>query len=111
MTEAHGKIPILIVNDCEPDLRETKPGEGTLWIGFERYYEFLSAKRDEIFQRTGAPAHFSWFWRMDPQIALTYGSADWAVRTYAAQIAEAKRRGDEIAAHVHVYRWDAALGR
>ena len=111
MSGANRKIPILIVTDCEPDLRETKPGEGVPWVGFERYFEFLSGKRNEIAQRTGAPAHFSWFWRMDPQIALTYGGADWAIRTYARQIAEAKRCGDEIAAHVHVYRWDAALGR
>jgi hypothetical protein len=106
-----GKIPILIVTDCEPDPRETKPGDGARWIGFERYFEFLSAKRSEIAQRTGAPAHFNWCWRVDPQIALTHGSADWGLRTYAGQIAEAKRCGDEIAAHVHVYRWDAALGR
>jgi hypothetical protein len=105
------KIPILIVSDCEPDPRETKPGDGAPWIGFERYFEFLSAKRAEIARHTGAPAHFCWCWRIDPQIALTHGSADWAVRTYADEIAEAKRCGDEIAAHVHVYRWDAALGR
>lgn len=111
MAETERKIPILIVTDCEPDLRETRPGAGVPWIGFERYFEFLSGKREEVSRRTRAPAHFSWFWRMDPQIAGTYGSADWAVRTYAGQIAEAKRCGDEIAAHVHVYRWDAALGR
>jgi hypothetical protein len=105
------KIPILIVSDCEPDPRETKLGDGAPWIGFERYFEFLSGKRAAIAQRTGAPAHFCWCWRMDPQIALTHGTADWALRTYASEIAETKRRGDDIAAHVHVYRWDAALAR
>lgn len=105
------KIPILVVTDCEPDRRETKPGDSAPWIGFERFFEFLSGKRAEISQRTAAPAHFGWCWRIDPQIALTHGSADWAVRTYAERIAEAKGCGDEIAAHVHVYRWDAALER
>lgn len=111
MPDANRTIPILIVSDCEPDPRETKPGAGVPWTGFERYFDFLSGKRDEIARRTRVPAHFSWFWRMDPQIALGHGSADWGLRTYAAQIAQAKRCGDEIAAHVHTYRWDAALSR
>ena len=83
------KIPILIVSDCEPDPRETRPGDGAPWIGFERYFEFLSGKRAEIAQRTGAAAHFCWCWRLDPQIALTHGSSDWAVRTYASEIGRA----------------------
>jgi len=111
MAAARDLIPILIVNDCEPDARETKPGAGKPWVGFERYFEFLAGKRDEIAQRTGRAARFSWFWRMDPQIALSYGSADWALRTYAREIAETQRCGDEIAVHVHAYRWDAALAR
>jgi len=69
MSGANRKIPILIVTDCKPDLRETKPGEGVPWISFERYFDLLSGKRDEIAWCTGAPAHFSWFWRMASRAA------------------------------------------
>jgi hypothetical protein len=106
-----GKIPILIVTDCEPDLRQPVPGTAVPWTGFERYFEFLSEKRAWLSERTGAPAHFSWFWRLDPQIAFVYGSADWPLRTYARQIEEAKRCGDEAGVHVHAWRWSAAAAR
>jgi hypothetical protein len=106
-----GKIPILIVSDCEPDPRQPVPGDAAAWAGFERYFEFLSEKRAWLSERTGTPAHFSWFWRLDPQIAFIYGSADWPLRTYARQVAEAKRCGDEAGVHVHASRWNATAAR
>jgi hypothetical protein len=105
------RIPVLIIADCEPDLRQTIPAHADPWIGFQRFFEFMSAQRRALAAQTHAPARFSWFWRMDRQIELTYGSADWAVRTYAAQIAEAERWGDETGLHAHAWRWDAALDR
>lgn len=105
------KIPILIIADCEPDLRETTPGRPVPWTGFERFFDFISGQRARMSDRAGIPARLSWFWRMDPQIALTYGSADWAVRTYASRIAEMRQQGDEAGLHVHAWRWDVGLSR
>lgn len=103
---AVARIPILILTDCEPDSRLVSVDEPSPWIGFERFYEFLSTHRDVITARTGAPAYFSWFWRMDRQIELSYGSAEWPIRTHAQQIADAERHGDEIGLHTHAWRWD-----
>jgi hypothetical protein len=100
-------IPILITIDCEPDARETTPGFAVPWAGFERCFEAMSERREVIAARTGAPAQFCWLWRSDPQIALTYGNADWAFRTYARQIAQLRADGDEFGLHVHVWRWDS----
>jgi hypothetical protein len=105
------RIPILITTDCEPELRETTPGVAAPWRGFEWFFDFMSTQREMIAERTGAPARFSWFWRMDQQIERTYGCADWGVRTYARQIAEAERCGDETGLHTHAWRWDDAIGR
>jgi hypothetical protein len=105
------RIPILIIIDCEPDPRLTTPGVSSPWTGFERFHDFISAQRESLALRTGAPARFSWFWRMDPQIEVTYGSADWAVRTYARQVCESERSGDESGLHTHGWRWDAGAGK
>ena len=105
------KTSILLVIDCEPDVRETLLGRPDPWFGFERLFDFLSAQRTLLSARTGVSTRFAWFWRMDPQIDLTYGHADWAIRTYGSQIADARRCGDEVGVHVHAWRWEAALCR
>jgi hypothetical protein len=105
------KIPILIIVDAEPDARQLVPGQTIPWSGFERFCALISSRRAALRDRTGAPATFSWFWRMDRQIELTYGAADWAVRSYAGQVADLNRQGDEAGLHVHAFRWDAGPGR
>ena len=110
-TPLNRRIPILILADCEPDSRHTIPGHLERWIGYERLYEFLSLWREKIAELTQAPARFSWFWRMDPQIEVTYGDVSWPTRIYAPQIAQSERWGDDIGLHTHAWRWDSGLDR
>lgn len=105
---AEGCIPILILIDCEPDLREVPPDDPRPWTGFERYFEFMAESRARLSAATGQPVRFNWFWRMDPQIEQAYGRADWGVATYARQVAEMQRHGDGIGLHTHAWRWDGA---
>ena len=84
-------IPILMLVDCEPDPRQ--PTDARPWVGFERFFGFLSAQRSVLAAQTGAEPRFAWFWRMDSQIEHLYGNADWPVRTYASQVAEMERLG------------------
>jgi hypothetical protein len=102
------RIPILLIIDCEPDPRQPQPGTAGRWLGFENLFGFLSVQRRLLSERTGSPARFSWFWRMDPQIEVTHGSARWAVETYGSLIKTAEEHGDETGLHVHGWRWDAA---
>jgi len=104
-------IPVLLLIDCEPDQREALPDRALPWTGFERFEQLLAQERPRLVRKTGGPAHFNWFWRMDPQIEATHGSLDWAVRAYARQIADARRAGDGIGLHTHATRWDAEAGR
>ena len=104
-------IPILFLIDCEPDLREIPRGRALPWSGFERFHDFIASRRPDMAQATGQPAHVNWFWRMDPQIELGYGAADWAIRRYAAEIAETRRHGDAIGLHTHAWRWSEEIGR
>jgi peptidoglycan/xylan/chitin deacetylase (PgdA/CDA1 family) len=104
------RIPVLVIADCEPDPRLVRRDTPASWIGFERFFDYLSDQREAIGARTSAPARFSWFWRMDLQVEIVYGGADWPLRTYARQLAEAERSGDETGLHTHAWRWDEGHG-
>jgi peptidoglycan/xylan/chitin deacetylase (PgdA/CDA1 family) len=60
--------------------------------------------------QTGQALRFSWFLRMDPQIAETYGDPAWFVKQHTDLVQEWQARGDDIGLHPHTYRWDATRG-
>jgi hypothetical protein len=100
------KLPILICIDVEPDYRRPHPTTVADWVGFERTVEFVQSLRPRLEAATGAPVRFSWFLRMDPQIAQIYGSADWAVTRYSQILKNLEAAGDELGLHVHAWRWN-----
>src|SRR5439155_17105828 len=59
---------------------------------------------------SGAPVHFSWFFRMDPEIEEAYGDADWVVRQCPGLIDEVRLQGDELGLHIHTTRRDSGRG-
>jgi hypothetical protein len=99
-------MPVVLAVDVEPE-----PGGGTWrdprpWRGFERWLEIMPQLRERLERLTGAPVHFSWFIRCDPQIADVYGDAAWAAGHYAAGLERLRAAGDEFAIHPHAWRWD-----
>ena len=100
------KIPVVMCIDVEPDERQIDPNVQRPWTGFELTYELFSKLRLRLETTTGSPVHFSWFFRMDPQIARTYGSAAWVVTRYSSLIEEIKRAGDALGLHIHAWRWN-----
>src|SRR5215213_11617665 len=105
------KIPILICIDVEPDERMIDSRVRKDWTGFEQIYEFFKELRPTLQDVTKSPAHFSWLFRMDPQVAHTYGSAAWVGERYSQAIAEIKSTGDDTGLHVHPWRWDETSDR
>lgn len=101
------KIPILINIDVEPDERSINPNEKKDWEGFMACYALFSRFRTQLEAKTRSPVHFSWFIKMDPQIAQTYGSGSWAVDRYASIIRQLETAGDHIGLHVHPWRWES----
>jgi hypothetical protein len=100
------RIPIIFCIDVEPDgffIDREKP---LPWTGYESTYAFLHQIRPHLSLHTGAPVHFSWFLRMDPQIAETYGAPHWVADHYRRFIDEMLINRDEIGLHPHDYRWD-----
>ena len=91
--------------DVEPDPRQPSRVVLEPWLGYEFTQRYLRDLRPRIEALSGAPAHFSWFLRMDPQVAEPYGSATWVADSYRAHMDEIQRAGDEIGVHPHPYRW------
>ena len=100
------KIPILICIDVEPDERAFEPHHSAAWTGFPASYELFSRFRESLQAITDAPVGFSWFLKMDPQIATTHGSAAWVVERYRDLIQKLESAGDHFGLHVHPWRWD-----
>ena len=74
------KLPVVVCLDMEPDLRVVEPAMGGPWAGFEELLPRIDALRLRLARLTRAPAFFSWFLRMDPQVAETWGSPGWAAQ-------------------------------
>jgi hypothetical protein len=100
------KIPVIMCIDVEPDERVVHRYDRVPWKGLELSYEFFSRLRSLLASATGSPVHYSWFFRMDPQVAETYGSAAWPVLHYSRYVEDFARNGDEIGLHTHAWRWD-----
>jgi hypothetical protein len=98
-------IPVIFCVDVEPDPRLVNREVPEPWVGYEVTQRYLRGLRPRIEAATGAPVHYSWFLRIDPQVAEPYGSATWIVDRYGAHMEEIQRAGDEIGAHPHAYRW------
>jgi hypothetical protein len=105
------KIPIIFCIDVEPDERETDVVISKDWKGFEEGFKFFTQLRPQLEKATAAPVNFCWFFRMDPQIELTYGQPAWVVERYGEAIKRLEQSGDEVGLHVHAWRWNEEASR
>ena len=105
------KIPILICIDVEPEARQIDSAAAVDWNGFEETASLFSEIRPRLEEATGAPARYSWFFRMDPQVKHTYGAAGWVATRYREAIGKLESAGDELGLHTHAWRWDEGSRR
>ena len=103
--EGTAKIPVILAIDVEPDPFLVDHDAREPWLGYEAFHPYLAKLRERFEDETGSPVHYSWFFRMDPQVAVAYGSPTWPVERYEKLVADSADRGDELAIHVHGYRW------
>ena len=105
-----GKLPVVVCWDLEPDLRVLEPGAADGWASFEELLPRVDALRARLAELTRAPTSFSWFLRMDPQVAEAWGSPSWVAEQYATELADLEAHGDELGLHTHTWRWHADPG-
>lgn len=96
--------PVLICVDVEPDVREVELDARADWEGFEESFRLFDGLRPRAEDAAGAAARFNWFLRMDPQVAVAYGSAGWAAERYGARLEKLRAAGDELGLHTHAWR-------
>ena len=99
------KIPVILLIDVEPDPFLVNRYDPEPWKGYEATYPYLSSLRSRYEKETGSPVHYTWCYRMDPQVAESYGSPTYAVDRYPEFIEDMARQGDEFGSHPHAYRW------
>ncbi len=104
------RLPVLVCVDVEPDGRLLDRSRVQPWVGFEQVADLLEAARSGFAERTGQSATYTWFVRMDPQVAETQGSPTWPATAYAGRFARLRRAGDELGLHTHAYRSTADGG-
>ena len=101
-------IQLLISIDVEPDDQLVDRDNPGPWRGFEDLLRQIGPIRDRFHECTGRPVYFGWYWRLDPQIEETYGTAAWPLRSYAPAIDELSRAEDAFGIHTHAWRWSPA---
>ena len=101
--------PLIWCIDVEPDARLIDRRTPILWEGYEKCIELFRELRPWLARVTGQTPHFSWFFRLDPQVAETYGDASWPLTHYRAELDELLASGDEVGIHPHAYRFDETL--
>ena len=103
------KIPIILCIDVEPDGFFIDRDKPLPWLGYEATYEFFRQFRSRISETTKSQAHYSWYYRIDPQVQVTYGSPEWPWTHYEKYIDDFIQNGDEIGLHPHAYRWEEKI--
>ena len=104
--ERSSKIPVILVVDVEPDPFLMRRDVPEPWLGYEAIHPYLAKMRERFEDATGSPVHYTWAFRMDPQIDGAYGSPTLG----SGPLLGPRRRrastgGTSRASHVHGYRW------
>jgi hypothetical protein len=103
-------LAVVLCFDCEPDARALDRASPGPWPSFEEAVRRAAPLRERLTRLSGAPASFSWFVRIDPQVAEVWGSPGWAAERYRDELDELHRLGDDVGLHTHVWRWDPDAG-
>ena len=96
--------PIVLVIDVEPDGRAILDRDNG-WKGSIDALGHLKRLRDELGTATGMPVKFNWFIRADPQIAGTWGRAEWVAEACPQIIHDIESHDDYRGIHVHMWKW------
>ena len=96
-------IPVVLCIDVEPDPSVWTLGTRPPWRGYDTLDELLGALRPRL-SRHAEAARFSWFLRMDPQIAEAFGTPVWIPETWPGRLEQYRKNGDEIGLHTHAWR-------
>lgn len=99
-------LPVILGIDIEPDLRVVDLDDPS-WRGAVDLFAMLPEFRARLQAAAGnAPVRLTWFPRADPAIRFVHGRETWALERFAENWQAAKAAGDEIALHMHPWRWD-----
>ncbi len=108
-----GTVPLILCVDIEPDERDLSEHVDSVasWRATDECLQVITALRDARQQSTGSRVLLNWFWRADPQILKTFGTADFALARFLNRIQDEGDPDDEHGNHPHAWRWSESEGR
>ena len=102
-------------SDCDPD-RVAYGGpaydswNSLRWEGVRQGVATARRLADEVADAFHVPIPITWCVRSDDQMKRLYDDYAWGYKAFAATWEDLAARGDEIAWHAHVWRWDDSAG-
>lgn len=99
------EIPAFLSIDVEPDGFQLPERGPASWTGYDDAERFVESLRGALADVGPATPQFSWYLRMDPQIAAVSPRVDQAVSGDRDRIDRITRRGDKFGLHIHPVRW------
>ena len=95
--------PIIVEIDVENDEYGSTTWGRAAWQGVPLAFATMDTARN-ILAAEGHRARFAWGLRLDPQIAIGEGRADYILSEFETQIAAARLNGDSFGPHPHWFR-------
>ena len=80
------------------------------WSGLEDFLPRAERLRSAMAEISGHRARFTWYLRMDPQVADAHGRPDHVAVAYGEEIERLRRHGDTFGIHVHPVRQPVPAG-
>ncbi len=105
------RLYILLGSDCDPD-RPHYGGagydarDGLTWRGVSQGVPKARELADQVSREIGLPVRVTWCVRSDDQMARLYDDPAWSYRSQDGLWKDLAAKGDEIAWHAHLWRWD-----
>ena len=75
------RIPVILYIDVEADPPSSRSYEGRAVVGLRATLSVPARAPTRMADASGSAARLNWFWRMDPQVELVYGSSKGRAKT------------------------------
>lgn len=104
------RTPVAFSIDVEPHGFQLADDRARGTTGCDETVALVERVRPALHEATGNQPSFGWYFRMDPQIATTFGDAQHLVSALDGRVDQLRAAGDHFGVHTHLLRWSQRHG-